>query len=114
MINAFLPKESLLKSILLASIFFSILVLVLFGMMYHTLPPQIPLFYSNPWGKAQLAPPYGLALPIVLSIVFLFINSILSTRLFHMSFVRHTLFIGAIVTLVLSAITVIRILFLIR
>lgn len=28
------------------------------------LPPQIPLFYSRPWGEEQLSPPLGMVWPI--------------------------------------------------
>jgi len=38
-------------------------------LLYHkSLPPQIPLFYSQPWGEEQLADPKWLAIPIGLGL----------------------------------------------
>lgn len=35
-------------------LFFSSLIII--GLNWQRLPPQIPLFYSRPWGEDQLAP----------------------------------------------------------
>ena len=46
---------------------------------FPKLPPEIPLFFSQPWGKAQLAQPYLLIIFPVFSLVFLITNSLLAT-----------------------------------
>lgn len=38
------------------------------------LPPQIPLWYSLPWGESQLAPKTSLFLLPVISMIFLIFN----------------------------------------
>ncbi len=41
---------------------------------WHWLPPQLPLFYSRPWGKEQLTTPFGLFLLPTLSLIVFLIN----------------------------------------
>jgi len=41
---------------------------------WRTLPPQLPLFYSRPWGETQLATPFGLFLLPALSLAVFLIN----------------------------------------
>ncbi len=78
------------------------------------LPPEVPVFYSNPWGKDQLAPPYFLALPILLSFGFLVLNIFLSRKIFFdSSFLKNLLGIATGLLLFLSGITVLRIIILI-
>ena len=39
---------------------------------WRSLPPQLPLFYSRPWGEEQLTTPLGLfTLPLVSLLIFL-------------------------------------------
>ncbi len=80
------------------------------GVFIRRLPPEVPLFYSNPWGREQLAPPYFLLLPIVLSFLFLGINVFLSKKVFmENSFLKNLLGIGSSIVLLLSAVAVFRI-----
>lgn len=110
-----LPKETFIRQTLITGLIACIFVLALWGIVYHQLPPQVPLLYSNPWGKEQLVSPYILPLPIVLAVVFLVINILLAQHLFNThTFVRQIFFIGAALTLWLSAITTLRIILLIR
>ncbi len=44
----------------------------------HLLPPLIPLFYSRPWGRAQLANPASLFILPDLSFLILLLNSCLT------------------------------------
>lgn len=46
---------------------------------FPRLPPQLPLFFSRPWGEAQLTSPLTLILLPAFSFVFLIINSLLSS-----------------------------------
>ncbi|MGB9706610.1 MAG: hypothetical protein ACPLXP_00845 [Microgenomates group bacterium] len=41
---------------------------------WRWLPPELPLFYSRPWGKEQLTTPFGLFILPALSLIVFFIN----------------------------------------
>jgi hypothetical protein len=49
---------------------------------YSTLPPQIPLFYSQPWGEDQLVDYWLIVLLPILLHVFFFLNIYLYNRFF--------------------------------
>jgi hypothetical protein len=56
-------------------------VLVQFGMIlmkFSSLPPQIPLYYSQPWGEVQLASASSIIILPVASVLVLIINNILA------------------------------------
>lgn len=73
------------------------------------LPPEVPVFYSKPWGQEQLGQPIFLWLPLFLSGLALLANSIFSSFLDENQFLKKALIIGAVVTSLLASITVIRI-----
>jgi hypothetical protein len=50
---------------------------------YNDLPPEIPLFYSRPWGAEQLASSSQIFLLPVLSIVIMLLNNLLAVLLLH-------------------------------
>ena len=50
-------------------------VALLFG---KQLPPQIPLFYSRPWGEEQLAPPIRLLIPVLFALATGFVMRIMA------------------------------------
>ncbi len=56
--------------------------LVFWLWQYHNLPPQVPLFYSRPWGEVQLVPPLALAILPGGTIIILMINSFLGGLVF--------------------------------
>lgn len=43
--------------------------LIILGIMYKKLPPEVPLWFSRPYGEEQLAPPWGLGLVLLVSLV---------------------------------------------
>lgn len=49
-------------------------IVILFS--WRWLPPELPLFYSHPWGKEQLTTPAGLFILPTLSLIVFFINLI--------------------------------------
>jgi len=49
------------------------ILLILF--FWQKLPPEIPLFYSRPWGKEQLTTPFGLFILPSLSLTIILIHS---------------------------------------
>ncbi len=59
--------------------------IVMFGILllrFNSLPPQIPLFFSRPWGEDQLVDTWMIIiLPLILNILF-FINMWLYKRFF--------------------------------
>lgn len=84
---------------------------LLFAVSWFSLPPQVPLFYSRPWGEGQLAQPLFLALPLVLGIIFLLINAVLA-KTWEDSFLKHSLVLGAVVASLFASTTIVRILLL--
>lgn len=60
----------------------NVLMLAVFAIRFTHLPPQIPLFYSMPWGERQLADTWLiLMLPIFLNLLF-FTNNFIYRRFF--------------------------------
>jgi len=59
-----------------------VIMISLFAVKYSMLPPQIPLFYTRPWGEEQLADIWMIfMLPFLMTIFFLF-NNYVSNRFF--------------------------------
>jgi len=56
------------------SLFFILASLFLIAAFWAKLPPQVPLFYSRPWGEEILAPPFFLFILPLASLVILIIN----------------------------------------
>lgn len=65
---------------------FLIVQLLLIALFWLRLPPQIPIFYSRPWGEAILSTKYAIgiipAITTGIVIVNLFVSSRFSTNLF--------------------------------
>lgn len=56
--------------------------LAVFLLRLGNLPPQIPLFYSRPWGEEQLADSWMVfILPIILNLLF-FLNKFIYNKFF--------------------------------
>ncbi|MCL5970410.1 MAG: hypothetical protein M1450_02845 [Patescibacteria group bacterium] len=49
---------------------------------YRNLPPYIPVFNQLSWGAQRLAPPFGIFIPSVISILMLIVNLVLSSILY--------------------------------
>ena|SRR3989344_859275 len=59
-----------------------ILQILLFAWRLPSLPKQIPLFYSRPWGEPQIAEVWYIALlPILMHLLF-FLNGLIINRYF--------------------------------
>lgn len=59
-----------------------ILMIAAFALSFNSLPPQIPLFYSRPWGEDQLVDLWFIALlPLLLNSLF-FINRWVADKFF--------------------------------
>jgi len=88
------------------------LVLVMLGLFvgfYQKLPPEVPLFYSRPWGEAQLASPWFLLTLPALSLFITVLNFILSGLFFDSSFLVQVLTWGATVFASLALFTLVKI-----
>lgn len=62
------------------------------------LPPQIPIFYSKPWGEPMLGPPIALWILPAISMIISLVNFSLATFLLsETKFLTKTLFISAFI-----------------
>lgn len=105
------PHETTLEKPFFIGLGSLVVASLVFAFKFPKLPPQVPLFYTKPWGESQLAAPYLLLLPIVISAAFLLVNTILSEKV--SPFTKRILVEGAVLVCVLSSITVVSIVFLI-
>lgn len=108
-----IPEEAQVKKTFFLSLAISFITggFVLF--FWQNLPPQVPLFYSKPWGEEQLGAPHLLALPLLLGILFLGINGFLSYIVPENSFLKKILILGGMMSCLLASITLIRIVLLV-
>lgn len=81
---------------------------------WNLLPPQVPLWYSRPWGTDQLAHPLWLFIFPASSLLCYLINRMISIYMIseHLVFTQ-ILFISSLLVGVLSFIAVVKILFLV-
>lgn len=74
------PKPQKLYQLYLPlALFFLVGQLLVILSSWRYLPPSVPLFYSRPWGKEQLASPLMLFILPGLSLAIILINSLLSS-----------------------------------
>jgi len=93
----------------IAIIIWLIEILLIFS-TWSLLPPQVPLFYSRPWGEEQLVHPIGLFLLPALGLVTFLINFwIISLLPKEEKLLRQILIITILVFNLLSLITLIQI-----
>ncbi len=81
---------------------------------WQSLPPQVPLWFSRPWGADQLASPYWLFLLPITGIALYGINVFISAYLMtdYLLFTQM-LFLSSLIVNILSFFSLIKILFLI-
>jgi len=81
---------------------------------WQRLPPELPLFYNQPWGKEQLTTPLGLfVLPALSLIVFLINLAFVSFIPKEEKLIQKMLWAAAAVFNFLCLVTLIKIIFLI-
>ena len=95
----------------LFSVFFCLLITLTCLILYSQLPSKIPLFYSLPWGEAQLVTKQQIfILPAVLLLVTL-INSLLASQLHPVHFALKRILMFSLVCIsLIILITTIKIL----
>lgn len=115
MIDHFVPKDPLIRFSFWVAVLFLLATVFLFVFFFQSLPAQVPIFYSKPWGQDQLAQPVFLVVPLFLSVAFFLLNMFLARRVFGLqSFVKNVLIAGAITASLLATITIVRIVLLIQ
>ncbi|MCX6793811.1 MAG: hypothetical protein NTY06_01770 [Candidatus Gottesmanbacteria bacterium] len=81
---------------------------------FPVLPPQVPVWFSRPWGADQLASPYWLILLPVSSIFWYGIDLVIGIYVTTEYLIfTQMLFLSALIVSILSFITLIKILFLV-
>lgn len=111
---ASLKEDNFVWLSFLITIVLAVLIIVLIFITWNRLPPQVPLFYSRPWGETQLSPTWGLWLLAIFSFTILGFNLILSLLYFQKNvLIRKILAATSLLFSLLSIITVIKIISLI-
>lgn len=110
---SFTSENSLINRLVIMTYILIAFTLILLGLLYTKLPKEVPLFYSKAWGNDQLVKSHFLFLPLVLSVIFLQLNTYLSKKIATSTFMKISLILGAVTTSILCIITVMRIIILI-
>jgi len=77
---------------------------------FNSLPDQVPLYYSLPWGESQLASVSALFFLPTFSIIFLLINHLLATFFLNtIQIFSHLLIITSLIFSIFSFITLFQI-----
>ncbi len=88
--------------------------LLLFLIFWQKIPPVIPFFYSLTWGEEQLASPILLILLILTVFLLNLLNIAVSFFTYKRSiYLAHLLLISSIATIILTAITIVKIILLV-
>ena len=88
------------------------LMLAAFIFRFQSLPPQIPLFYSQAWGQDQLVDYWQILILPALLHIFFFLNIYLYNRLFFPDhFVRKIIAVSNIAVTVVLSLIFLKILF---
>jgi len=101
-----------LNRITIASIALSAASIVLVSLLQKNLPPQVPLFYGLAEGEEQLATPILLIVPASISLIIIFVNSLIS-HLWKNEFLQEALTFAALAVSVLSAIATFKVILLV-
>jgi len=83
------------------NIIFILSQLAILFVKFNNLPPQIPLYYSRPWGEQQLAPVSSIFILPVLSIIIMLLNNFLAV--FFLKSIQLFSRVLVIVSLICSA-----------
>jgi hypothetical protein len=96
-------QESTGSSIFRWNILFILVQLLALFIKYGDLPPEIPLYYSLPWGEAQLASVTSIFFLPLFSLIVLIINSCLAV--FYFKSIRLLFKLLSIFSLIFSALS---------
>ena len=102
---------NLVNKFILALFVLSICILI---WKWRSLPPQVPIWYSRPWGESQLTSPYWLLILPITSILLYAINVFISVAITSEYLIfTQMLFLSSLMVSVLSFVDLLKILFLI-
>lgn len=74
------------------------------------LPPELPIFYSKPWGQERLAVSDAIWLPVIIGLMILILNGVLSLKVFAKEkFLQKIIAWTNLVTSALISVTLIKI-----
>jgi len=77
---------------------------------FSRLPPEIPLFFSRPWGEAQLASPLFLLILPLISFTILLVNSLFATLIISTNeFLASTLTFGSAIFSFFNLIAILKV-----
>jgi len=102
-------QEKLNGTVFRWNLFVAIMQFAFVWYKYNDLPPEIPLFYSRPWGAEQLAGSASAFLLPVITFVVIIINNFLAVFLLRSnSLLSRLLVITSLLFAILSFITMLR------
>lgn len=92
----------------------TVLSLVIFLARYSILPPEVPLWYSKPWGQEQLAHPLWLLVLPAGGLIWYLVDLTIATYITHEYLIfTQVLFLSSFLVSLLSTFSLVRILFLV-
>jgi len=97
------------RRLFLFSLILILLQLILIFIYIDKLPPQLPLFYSRPWGEDQLVSPRFLFLLPATSTTVLFVNLLFITFLAKLKLLSISLLVSSSLYSFLSFYTLVKI-----
>lgn len=110
---AIISSDKLSRFALKFSFFMLCLIFLFIFIFWSKLPPQIPLFYSRPWGDEQLGSSYWLLI-LPFSLLGLLIFNLILSSLCKKEILLAKIFVWTpVILILLTTITVIKILLLI-
>lgn len=111
--NFYSKTDKLIFYSSVTSLVFAILVLIVFGVAFSSLPKQVPLFYSRPWGQLQLGSLSQFMIIPSLIVLITLVNLTISWHL-HSSqlLLKRVLNLSSSLVALLLFITAVRIIFL--
>lgn len=102
--------DRITKIVFMLSAVIYILTLGYFLYNRKLLPPELPIFYSKPWGQERLAPSDAIWIPVLIGMILLIINGFLSLKIFSKEkFLQKILAWTNLATTTLISVTLIKI-----
>ena len=105
-------KKVPFKGYLYASLILDIFLVLAIFLIKNFLPPEVPLFYGLPKGRAELVPTLGLLIVPLVSFVILLLNTIIASFIAD-QFIKKSLVISSFITTIILSVAVFKIILLI-
>jgi hypothetical protein len=101
--------DKIIRTVMTVSLALIILHAAYLAFFFLSLPPVLPLYNQMPWGEPRLGSKYEVFIPIVMTIVFFFINYFFLAKLYTaMPLVSRMIGITTFLVSVLSFIFIVR------